>query len=416
MAFAIFIVLASLALAQGVYVLLFRRGIRRRPKELIDNQSAPKAALVLCLRGRDPFLPRCIEALLRQDYPNYVLHVIVDHPDDPAWTIVNETVAGFDNLQLHTLNAPADTCSLKCSSLIQVISSLDTSYDFVALADADTIPDQRWLRRLATELQDDNVGAVTGIRWYQPTDSMLGSLVRFVWNAAAIVQMYLYGIAWGGTLAIKLSVIEKLNLLERWRKAFCEDTMLSPLLRTIGLTVRVCPQLFVSNGESSSLSGCYRFVTRQLLTVRLHHPGWWLVVGHGLALGITNIAAIVLGAVKLITGDWHALTWIALGLAIFHISNIGLIFLIAKCATANLTASNTQGGFTIRQLIMLLPSIPLTLFLQLAAVLKAIFLRSVTWRGITYEIAGTGAKSTVKLKEYLPTKQANDKTVPRASL
>lgn len=416
MAFAIFIVLTSLAMAQGIYVLLFRRGMRRQPKELIDDESAPKAALVLCLRGRDPFLASCIEALLRQDYPNYVLHVIVDHPDDPAWTIVNETVAGFDNLQLHTLNAPADTCSLKCSSLIQVISSLDTSYDFAALADADTIPDQRWLRRLATELQDNNVGAVTGIRWYQPADSMLGSLVRFVWNAAAIVQMYLYGIAWGGTLAIKLSVIEKLNLLEQWGKAFCEDTMLSPLLRTSGLQVRVCPQLFVSNCESSSLTGCLRFVTRQLLTVRLHHPGWLLVVGHGLALGITNIAAIVLGVVKLIAGDWHALAWIVLGLAIFHISNIGLIFLIAKCATSNLTASNTQGGFTNLQLIKLLPSIPLTLFLQLAAVIKAIFLRSVTWRGITYEVEGTRSNSKVKLKEYMPTEHANDQTGSRTSL
>ncbi len=58
-----------------------------------------------------------------------------------------------------------------------------------------------------------------------PIASSWGALVRYLWNAAAIVQMYWYEIAWGGTLAVKRKAIEKAGLLERWRHAFCEDTM-----------------------------------------------------------------------------------------------------------------------------------------------------------------------------------------------
>ena len=90
---------------------------------------------------------------------------------------------------------------------------------------ADTIPHRTWLRELAAALADEQVGAATGNRWYMPQQPTWGSLVRLFWNAAAIVQMWFYGIAWGGTLAVKTKVFRESDLLERWGNAFCEDTM-----------------------------------------------------------------------------------------------------------------------------------------------------------------------------------------------
>ena len=73
----------------------------------------------------------------------------------------------------------------------------------VALLDADTIPHRTWLRELVAPLADPRVGAATGNRWYMPAEAGWAGLVRYLWNAAAVVQMYCYGIAWGGTLALK---------------------------------------------------------------------------------------------------------------------------------------------------------------------------------------------------------------------
>ena len=63
----------------------------RRP--LIDDASAPKAAVILCLRGGDPFLVDCIRGLLALDYPSFEVHIVVDHRDDPANAVPNEMLA-----------------------------------------------------------------------------------------------------------------------------------------------------------------------------------------------------------------------------------------------------------------------------------------------------------------------------------
>src|SRR4029077_13226662 len=141
-----------------------------------------------------PFLTDCVDALLAQDYPFYDVRVIVDHLDDPAWRVVEEVVQrrGATNITTEALTSRRDTCSLKCSSVVQAISGLDESYKVVALLDADTIPHRTWLRELVAPLAAERVGAATGNRWYMPKEISWGSLVRYTWNSAAVVQMYFY--------------------------------------------------------------------------------------------------------------------------------------------------------------------------------------------------------------------------------
>ena len=126
---------------------------------------------------------------------------------------------------------------------MQAASSLDESVGFIAQLDADTIPHSTWLRELATALADERVGAATGNRWYMPERVSIAAMVRYIWNAAAVVQMYSYGIAWGGTLAVKTSVLRETDLLKRWSNAFCEDTMLYAFLKKHRLRVAFVPSL-----------------------------------------------------------------------------------------------------------------------------------------------------------------------------
>ena len=71
---------------------------------------------------------------------------------------------------------------------MQVVKSLDDSYEFIAQLDADTIPHRSWLRELAAALEGEHVGAASGNRWYMPTEPDCGSIVRYLWNAGAVVQ------------------------------------------------------------------------------------------------------------------------------------------------------------------------------------------------------------------------------------
>ena len=100
---------------------------------------------------------------------------------------------------------PAKSTKTK-SKKTQSAKSADSQSN-LPLADADTIAHPTWLRELAGALADPTVGAATGNRWYMPDEISAAAMVRYLWNAAAIVQMYCYRIAWGGTLAVKTSVL-----------------------------------------------------------------------------------------------------------------------------------------------------------------------------------------------------------------
>lgn len=190
---------------QMCLALVFLLYLRLHQENLLTDEELPKTAVILCLRGADPFLPNCIEALLNQDYPEYDLKLIVDSPQDPAWQIVNDTIneQGASNVQVSPLRIIRHNCSLKCSSLLQAVSELDDSYQAIALVDADTIVHPNWLRELVSPLADPKVGATTGNRWFVPTGHYWGSLVRYIGNVSTVVQMYLFQVPWGGTLAIQ---------------------------------------------------------------------------------------------------------------------------------------------------------------------------------------------------------------------
>ena len=86
------------------------------------TSELPAAAILMSVRGADPSLPTGIDSLLRQDHPDYELYVVVDHELDPAWPILQQVQAEHPQgarLKLCLMRTPAESCSLKCHSLVQ---------------------------------------------------------------------------------------------------------------------------------------------------------------------------------------------------------------------------------------------------------------------------------------------------------
>ena len=398
--------LVGLVFAQGVLVVGFVVALRGFRRPLPTNDQCPPATVILCLRGPDPFLPRCLAGIFQQDYPRYDVLIIVDHPTDEAGKIAAEEVAkhGATNVQIVPLKNPSGTCSLKCSSIVQAVGMLRPEVEFIAQLDADVIPHRSWLRELAGGLQPENVGAATGNRWYMPDDVSFGSLVRYYWNAAAIVQMYWYSIAWGGTLAVKTKVLRETELLKRWSQAFCEDTMLFAELKKHRLKVNFVPSLLMINREDCDLGGYFRWVCRQLLTARLYHPGWLLVVNHGLWTSLLPAVAAVGGIVAAIRGDWPAATWLWGGLLAYE---IGVLLLLPPMEfTARSIARERNELYQWFPWIKITLAVPAMLTLQVVyfwALLSTQFVRVVDWRGVRYRIQGP---FKIEMEAYHPYQSA----------
>ena len=401
-AMILFWVLLGLAAVQMLAALRFIGTLRRARRARNETAPCPKTAVILCLRGSDPFLSACLEGILHQDYPCYDVRIVVDSPEDPAWRTVEQVVArsGATNVRVRSLTDRRQTCSLKCSSLLQAISELDASYEVVALIDADIIPHRTWLRELVAPLVDDRVAAATGNRWYMPARLSWGSLVRWLWNAAAVVQMYWWHIPWGGTLALKMSVLRQSDVIDRWAHAFCEDTMLYGVLQRRGYRLAFVPSLMMVNREDCSIAGFYRWVRRQLLTVRLYHPGWAFIAGHGLGISVAQLAGIVCLSAAVGTGHGYPAAWLAAGLGLYG-ATMAVLLAVMEISVRPVPAARGEPTAWLRvcDLPRVLPAMLLTQGVYAVALLSALFLRIVEWRGIRYCVQGP---KKIRMIEYRP--------------
>lgn len=379
------VITATQVVLVGWFAAICRRGAAR------PSSAAPclsPARVILCLRGSDPFLGDTIRAAVNQDHPDYELRVVVDSRDDPAWSEVEAALAAARpqcRVAVEPLASRPQASSLKCASLLQGLRDADRDTEMVALLDADVVPAPNWLRTLGTALAAEGCGVATGNRWYAPPDRELGSWARAGWNAGALVQMVCFGIPWGGTLAVRSSLLESAGLRSKWANAFCEDTLLSAALAGTGWRVTFVPDLIAVNRESVTLTALLPWITRQLLTARLYHPAWPVVAVFGLSAPLAVMATAIAIGLALARGDMAALAGLGTCLALFLASLPTLFLWIERVvmrtvgtrrdAAAPALADAIRGTFSAQAIYG-------------NAILRALTLTSTRWRGATYRIGG----------------------------
>jgi cellulose synthase/poly-beta-1,6-N-acetylglucosamine synthase-like glycosyltransferase len=387
---------------QVCLTLVFLWYLHSSQKSLLPDDQLPKTAVILCLRGADPFLPDCLRSLLKQNYPQYDLKLIVDNQNDPAWQIVSDTINEQEatNVQISHLRIIRHNCSLKCSSLVQAVSELDDSYKVVALVDADTIVHPNWLRELVSPLANPKVGATTGNRWYVPTGKYWGSLVRYIGNVSTVVQMYLFGIPWGGTLAVKIEVLRQTGLLDKWGQAFGEDLMMHNVLKKHGMQVKFVPSLMMLNHEECDLLSLIDSLKRLLFYSRLYHPRWIALVSDAISSILFPTAVIVLFFMSLWDAQWDAASLL---FGCYSIYTVGLLLLTLTLEKGVQQVIRAQGQpitkLSIATVVKMLIAIPLTQWVYGLAMLSSLWMSTVKWRGIVYRVQSPW---NIRLVEYHP--------------
>jgi cellulose synthase/poly-beta-1,6-N-acetylglucosamine synthase-like glycosyltransferase len=387
---------------QVCLTVVFLLYLRLSQKNSLPDDQLPKTAVILCLRGVDPFLTNCLRSLLNQNYPWYDLKIIVDHQEDPAWKIATDTIReqGASNVEISPLRRPRYNCSLKCSSLVQAVSELDDSYKVVALVDADTVVHRDWLRELVSPLAHPKIGATTGNRWYQPTGRYWGSLVRYVGNISTVVQMYLFGIPWGGTLAIKTELLRQTRLLDKWGQAFYEDTMIPKVLKKHGMRVKLVPSLIMLNREECELPSLRYSLTRLLLCTRLNHPLWMAVVSDAISSILMPNLVIVLFLAALFTGKLNVAILL---FSSFSSYTLGLLLMMLALEHGVQQVIRKHGEpitkLSALTIVKMLIAIPLTQWVYGLAMILSLGMQRVNWRGVTYQIKGPW---NIRLIEYRP--------------
>lgn len=369
-------------------------------EDVQTTNFSPPVAIVLCLKGSEDNLIECLTGLVCQEYDAYQLFIVVDSDIDPVLETVTSFFAARESKPVvQTLRSPHKTCSLKCSAITQAIQSIPPQYEVVAFIDADTIPDQSWLSDLVGPLADSSVGATTGNRWYSPRTNSPGAWVRKIWNAAAVVQMQRYQVPWGGSLALRSETIERCGLIEQWQKSFCEDTALIERLKEKKLTLHRVPHLILENTESISLADAAYWISRQLVTVRLHHPKWAWVAAHALASGLVAIASPIAILLMLIFGRPSSMWTLIQVYFIWQLVNSWLLWMIEKSNTKALEGREGFNRFPNEGDAsgwMQVVGTVLTQWMYPFTAWQAYKMEQVWWRGVSYKL---GVGGTVELIE-----------------
>ena len=395
--------LATLVLQAGLCA-AFVRVVRRRLGAATSTSAQagpfPAAEVVLCLRGVDPALDEALCALAAQRYPGvWRLLVIVDSRQDPALGVVSSAIRRLErqdcctwqDARLSFLACSPRTGSRKSAALRQAFAQLDPATELVALVDADAVVGPDWLRALAEACLQPGVGAAGGNRWYLPALHSGTGVIRSIWNCGALVLMTLLTIPWGGSLAIRRQLIETTGWRNELRTSLCEDTALTRPLQRAGWRFHFSPNLIaVDRDDSISMRPLIRWIARQLLMARLHHPAWSLVLLHGLGTALLLLVAVLVAVILILQGRADTTMPLLAALLAYELG-CGLLLIWIQAVVAE--SIHLPERLSLHQWLRWLPLAQVVYGL---AVVRAQLARRVEWSGVSYSLRG---RSVVAVRE-----------------
>ncbi len=340
-------------------------------------------------RGVDNGLKENITAIFAQDYPQFEIIFVSDRADDPALALIEEARRSFKKkfgpMMRIVIAGPATDSGQKVHNLRVAAAEADQKTEIFAFVDTDARPHKLWLRSLVAPLQDEQIGATTGYRWFVPLRGGFASHLRSVWNgaiASALGADEKKNFCWGGSTAIRRATFEQFKVRDYWRGTVSDDFTLTRVLHQAGLRIKFVPQCLTPSFEDCGLRELSEFTTRQLKITRTYATHLWKAVFIGSVIFVMTLA----GGTALIV--WRAATGVSFATPLFLllvIFALGAMKSHLRLRAVSIIISDRR----LRSLGATLAHVtlwPLASVLYLYNALAGAVSRRIEWRGITYEL------------------------------
>ena len=351
------------------------------------SSFTPFASVIAPCKGLDQGIEENLSALLKQDYPAYEVIFVVDDESDPAVRVIDEISLQYDTSKSKPklVTAPkAIESSQKVENLREAILHVSDESRVFVFADSDARPPKDWLASLIAPLENDQIGATTGYRWFISSKMSFASELRSAWNASiasALGPNLKSNFCWGGSTAIRRDVFERIDMREKWRGTLSDDFAVTRAIKAAGLAIYFVPKALIASVESCTFKELFEFTNRQMKITRVYAPQLWKLSFFG--SGLFNVT-LIWGALILAAAGRTIPFWIAAA-AVFMIVffSIGKSWLRLKAVRLIL---RDHEAVLRRQVIpqntlwLLAPAI----FLYNCAV--AGFSRKMTWRNVQYQL------------------------------
>lgn len=377
---AVLILLSFKSFRGGVEYLRFFKAELAKP----TPDFTPFVTVIAPCRGIDKGLIDNLQALFEQDYPDYEIIFVVDDKDDAAVPVIEEVSRGAANAKL--IIAPkADGCGQKVENLRKAVLHASNDSQAFVFVDSDARPSPDWLRYLVAPLRQENSGATTGYRWFISKDPSFASEMRSAWNssiASALGSNTKTNFCWGGSMAIRRDVFDRIDMREKWRGTLSDDFAVTRAVKDAGLSIVFVPKALTASVENCSFRELLEFTTRQMKITSVYAPHLWMLSFFGSALFVSVMKAAFLIEMfrqKTDFAVFAALITIVL-VTIFSTAKAWLRLKAVKLVLTKYKKELDRQFWPQTTFWLLTPA--LFFFNSLGALLS----RRMTWRGITYEL------------------------------
>lgn len=374
------------------YLKFFRRELAKA-----ETDFAPFVSIIAPCRGLDEDLEENLSALFRQNFPKYEIVFAVDDEKDEAVSVIKNLIAENPQITAKLIVArKTKDSSQKVENLREAVLNVSDKSEIFVFVDSDARPVENWLKNLIAPLQDEKIGAATGYRWFISKKRNLASELRSVWNASiasALGENVKSNFCWGGSMAMRRKVFEKLEMREKWRGTLSDDFAVTRAMKDANLPVFFVPQALTASVEDCTFSEFLEFTTRQMKITRVYAQNLWIASFIG--SGIFNLVWIW-GIFNLIFLDKSSFSfWFtSLTLLLVSVFSIGKSWLRLNAVKLVLDKYKYQLNkqFTPQNVLWILtPSI----FFYNA--FRALISRKIVWRGISYELKSS--RETIVIKD-----------------
>jgi Glycosyl transferase family 21 len=385
-----FLMLASAHFGGAVW---FSGWLARQDLRLERGDQTPVCAVLMSIRGNDPFLAESLRSLATQDYPQTTIHLVVDGNFEDVENLVNgwkSTEELRHPIIVEPLKSPLATCGLKCSALLQAMEKVPATAEVIALIDADVVPRSTWLRELVAPFVDEQIGAVTGGQWFEPAwNHKPGSWIRSLWNAGSIVPTSVLAHPWAGSFAIRRSDFESAELQKLWQTTIVDDGPIARAMHQIGSRIAFEPRLISVNREDCGIAYSAQYIGRMLTWSRWYERAFINTVIHAVFLTTAWVLVIISLIWNAMDGARH---WVALlaGAIVVGCWMNAAAYDWLRRAIVRLHRDRFSSPPRLSLLRQFWASlhIPITQLFFVAGVVRALTNRTVEWRRVRYRISG----------------------------
>ncbi|NJN67311.1 MAG: glycosyltransferase [Chloroflexaceae bacterium] len=345
------------------------------------------AVIVPCKGNNDPDFENNLLCIVQQAYDGPVtFRLCAESDQDPAVPTMRKLEQRFENVQV-CIAGLSTRSSQKTYNVLKGMECV-TDTDIFVIADADIQPHSTWLQELVAPFRHPKVGATTGFFRRIPLSSdfhwgnyLAGLFGTFI--ISGISDDTLKGL-WGGSLAVRKSVMDTYQLYERFATEIVDDIAIMHALHQHHIARRYVQSCTLKSYCHMSVSESIEWLVRQIqfsqIYLKLPYALYVLV-------GIPYVAYIFLAPVLVLYGLLaHDLLALLSG-AGFGLSVVLTGTLLYFSAPVN-PASVSPGDARYRLLPWLLATpvaficVALALFKTFARVKKGVL--SMHWRNITY--------------------------------